>query len=365
MPFSRVFDVLRDAASRLGRGRPPRPLEAACDLSTLESPPARLHSIPTLGVVSVLGAIAFCLGLWATAEVDRRTRTAALADARAAGGPAGAGSPVAGGGGLAAAEEEARRLNAAVPLDAEPLPEASAFVLKSSTEDHERAADCLAQAVYYEAAQEPIEGRRAVAQVVLNRVRHPAFPDTVCGVVYQGSQLKTGCQFTFTCDGSLSRSPNPLGWARARQIAEQALAGAVEPSVGTATHYHADYVLPPWASQLAKLVQINRHIFYRWAGAAGREGAFTRRYAGDEPVPLASASVDIGPAPALAGDPPTEPPADIIPLAAAPLVLAEAPVLEAPVVALPSAPRAAAPQPRPVAAPAPPPILARPISPRL
>ncbi|HEX2803361.1 MAG TPA: cell wall hydrolase, partial [Sphingomicrobium sp.] len=127
------------------------------------------------------------------------------------------------------------------------------------------------------------DGERAVAQVVLNRVRHPAFPSSVCGVVYQGSTRVTGCQFTFTCDGSLQRRPDSEGWARAKRIAQAALNGAVFGPVGLATHYHADYVLPYWASSLAKNAVVGAHLFYRWAGGWGKPPAFTQRYAKQEP----------------------------------------------------------------------------------
>jgi hypothetical protein len=115
-------------------------------------------------------------------------------------------------------------------------------------------------------------------------MRHPGFPSSVCGVVYQGSELPTGCQFTFTCDGSLARTPIPAVWARARKIAVEALAGHVFAAVGHATHYHADYVLPYWADSLAKQVQIGHHIFYRLKGGLGTDPAFSQRYAGREPA---------------------------------------------------------------------------------
>ncbi|MEO6582043.1 MAG: cell wall hydrolase, partial [Sphingomicrobium sp.] len=114
-------------------------------------------------------------------------------------------------------------------------------------------------------------------------VRHPAFPGTVCGVVYQGSTRATGCQFTFTCDGSLNRRPSTDGLARARKIAQAALGGAVYAPAGYATHYHANYVVPYWASSLAKNTVVGAHIFYRWAGGWGGPGAFGNRYAGHEP----------------------------------------------------------------------------------
>jgi hypothetical protein len=115
-------------------------------------------------------------------------------------------------------------------------------------------------------------------------MRHPAFPKTVCGVVYQGSS-RPGCQFSFTCDGSLRRPPQAAAWNAARRIAEEALAGHVEAEVGEATHYHANYVAPYWAPKLAKLTQIGAHIFYRWPGVWGRRGAFNGQYAGGEFIP--------------------------------------------------------------------------------
>ena len=123
-----------------------------------------------------------------------------------------------------------------------------------------------------------------MAQVVLNRMRHPGYPSSVCGVVYQGSDRPTGCQFTFTCDGSLLRAPVASLWARSRKIAQEALAGKVFAPVGHATSYHADYVLPYWADSLDKTVQIGRHIFYRLRGTVGDRKSFFQRYAGAEPL---------------------------------------------------------------------------------
>jgi Cell Wall Hydrolase len=138
-------------------------------------------------------------------------------------------------------------------------PIARAMRIDNSGVDRSRAAECLTAAVYYEAASEPDQGQRAVAQVVLNRVAHPAFPGTVCGVVYQGSERSTGCQFSFTCDGSLARVPSKFFWERARQVAEQALSGYVESSVGLATHYHTNAVHPYWAPSLHFITSIGAH----------------------------------------------------------------------------------------------------------
>ena len=143
---------------------------------------------------------------------------------------------------------------------------------------------CLTQAIYYEAANEPLTGKRAVAQVVLNRMKHPAYPNSVCGVVYEGVH-KPVCQFSFTCDGSLLRKPLARQWGQSRDVAQMALSGSVEPAVGSATHYHADYVLPRWAYTLAKIDKIGTHIFYRFPGRAGEVNAFTRRWNGRESIP--------------------------------------------------------------------------------
>ena len=124
-----------------------------------------------------------------------------------------------------------------------------------------------------------------MAQTVLNRVRHPAFPHSICGVVYEGARQPV-CQFSFTCDGALARKPAAVAWAEARAVARDALAGYVEKSVGLATHYHANYVLPYWAPELAKVARIGTHIFYRWPGGWGMPRAFSERYAGVEAVPL-------------------------------------------------------------------------------
>ena len=179
----------------------------------------------------------------------------------------------------------AQQLNAAMPTAFGALQPAKPFYLRPATEaDRKRALRCLTQAVYYEAALEPLEGQEGVAQVVLNRVRDPNYPSTVCGVVYQGAERTTGCQFSFTCDGALSRAPIAWAWSRAARVAERALAGHVATRVGTATHYHADYVHPWWSPTLAKITQVGAHIFYRWKGTPGESNAFVQRSAGREPV---------------------------------------------------------------------------------
>jgi hypothetical protein len=135
--------------------------------------------------------------------------------------------------------------------------------------DSDRAIDCLAVAAWYEAGNDS-DGQRSVMQVVLNRVAHPSFPKSVCGVVFEGSHRATGCQFTFTCDGSMARRrPSPVAMARARAMAALALKTTIYPEVSQATHYHADYVLPWWSGKLVRLGKVGPHIFYRWPGMRG------------------------------------------------------------------------------------------------
>ena len=180
--------------------------------------------------------------------------------------------------------DQAKLINASLPFAGGPVLAARPFEVSGSDLDHRRALLCLTQAVYYEAGFEPVEGRRAVAQVVLNRMRHPAFPKSVCGVVYQNNGRI--CQFTFACDGSLNRAPAAGAWKQAEATARAALGGYVERIVGGATHYHADYVAPRWAPLLAKVSVIGQHIFYRWPGTWGQPGAFTGRYIGEPRDPL-------------------------------------------------------------------------------
>ena len=181
-------------------------------------------------------------------------------------------------------------------------PAARALHAAGTALDRARALTCLTQAIYYEAASEPDAGQRAVAQVVLNRVAHPAYPKTVCGVVYQGSERPTGCQFTFTCDGALARVPNRLFWIRAESVARSALAGYVYAPVGLATHYHTIAVHPYWADTLAFIGAIGAHRFYRLGGPAGAPATFNiAAYRGGEPAaaPLPRATGPAAPDPAL------------------------------------------------------------------
>ena len=160
---------------------------------------------------------------------------------------------------------------------------AEPFAASRDSAAHERALLCLTQAVYYEARSESDNGQRAVAQVVLNRVRHPAYAHSVCGVVYQGSDRATGCQFSFTCDGSMSAAIEPYAWERAGRIAAAALRGSVYRPVGLATNYHTTAISPYWAPSLVPQVVVGTHIFYRRPGSGGTQGAFSQAPAQDEP----------------------------------------------------------------------------------
>lgn len=127
-----------------------------------------------------------------------------------------------------------------------------------------REKQCLATAIYFEARGEPQKGQAAVAQVILNRVKSPHYPDSVCAVVYQNDHLPHRCQFSFACDGKPEQVTEKHAWVQARVIADEVTAGrrAVK-AVGSATHYHADYVDPYWAPSLQRLAQVGAHIFYR------------------------------------------------------------------------------------------------------
>jgi spore germination cell wall hydrolase CwlJ-like protein len=139
--------------------------------------------------------------------------------------------------------------------------------------DATRDLDCLTQAVYFEARGEGQAGMEAVAQVVLNRVRHPAFPKSVCGVVFQGAGAG-GCQFSFACDGSMHRGVEAEAWRRSRDVAAKALGGYVMPTVGNATHFHTIEVSPGWRANMLRVAQVGTQIFYRFGGAGGGASAF-------------------------------------------------------------------------------------------
>lgn len=180
--------------------------------------------------------------------------------------------------------QDARAYNADVPFVDGPNPAARPFRLEGDPAARARAIDCMAAAVLYEAGDDRT-GQRAVAQVVLNRARHPAFPKTICGVVFQGAERTTGCQFTFTCDGALTRNRwSDAQWVRARAVAAAALSGTVFGKVGYATHYHTNWVVPYWQASLDKIAAVDTHLFFRWTGWWGTPAAFNRHVSSDEPV---------------------------------------------------------------------------------
>lgn len=216
---------------------------------------------------------------------------------------------------LVANIDAARAANAALPLVAGALQSANPFGLPGGIDLSvaDRAQQCLALAMYYEAAYEGSGGRRAVAQVVLNRVRHPAFPNDVCSVVFQRSAGNV-CQFTFACDGAMLRPRDLLLWRQTMGEAAAALHGMVYAEVGMATHYHANYVFPYWAPRLEKVAVIGAHVFYRWPNGWGKRSVFTDTYAGRETMPSLTGPVDELAAPVAA-----EVPAELQQFAAEPV----------------------------------------------
>jgi hypothetical protein len=123
---------------------------------------------------------------------------------------------------------------------------------------------CLATAIYFEARGEPTRGQAAVAKVILTRAATPGFPDSVCGVVYQNAKRRNACQFSFACDGKADRVVERKAWATAQRIAREVSKGWwTLADVSDATHYHADYVKPRWASKMRRLASIGRHVFYQ------------------------------------------------------------------------------------------------------
>ena len=178
---------------------------------------------------------------------------------------------------------------------------AAPYVASTDPAEFEQSLECLTQAVYYEARNQSDDGQRAVAQVVLNRVRHPAYPNSVCGVVFQGSQRTTGCQFSFTCDGSMNRGIEFYAWEHAQAIAREALSGRVYRPVGLALNYHTTAIRPYWAPSLIRQAVVGSHIFYRRPGSG--EESFIQT-PGEEVAPAltaASASVAVHSAPAREG----------------------------------------------------------------
>ncbi|MEL7190695.1 MAG: cell wall hydrolase, partial [Pseudomonadota bacterium] len=183
--------------------------------------------------------------------------------------------------------------NAARAFGDRPIVAASAFSSGLSGADLYRAEGCLAVAGLYEAGPSR-DDQRPVMQVILNRVRHPAWPNSVCGVVFQGAARATGCQFSFTCDGSMqSRRYSDAQYQSAKTLAATMLRGATDPRVGWSTHYHTDWVYPYWSDSLDKTAAVKTHVFFRWPGFWGTKAAFTSKPAGKEPAIGSVAAYDI------------------------------------------------------------------------
>lgn len=183
-------------------------------------------------------------------------------------------------------------LNADALLSDHPVRAAAAMVFKAHSQND---ADCLTQAVYYEARGEGVDGMRAVAQVILNRVRHPAFPKTICNVVYQGALHGTSCQFSFVCNGAMGNRVESSAWRRARDVAGAALEGYVMKSVGTATHFHTLRVDPMWSATMVRVATVGGHAFYQFRG----RGAHINGLDGVSPsvdTPMIQAAADVLPA---------------------------------------------------------------------
>ncbi len=180
--------------------------------------------------------------------------------------------------------QTAQEINKSRPFVTGEFPPASAFRSRLEGTDRERAIACLATAGLYEAGGRSGD-QSAVMQVILNRVRHPAFPNTICGVVFQGSERSTGCQFSFTCDGSMRRrQPGAAAWRSAQGLAMAMLGDKVDERVGLATHFHTDWVVPYWSASLDKLTEVRTHLFFRWKGYWGTRPAFRRPPATKEPI---------------------------------------------------------------------------------
>lgn len=122
---------------------------------------------------------------------------------------------------------------------------------------------CMTEALYHEARGEPVEGQYAVAEVILNRVDAPNYPDTICGVINEGMGQLNACQFSYTCDGRLEQVTDQRPWDRAGNIARIMIDGAPRDLTANATHYHADWVAPHWSQVYPRTAAYGTHVFYR------------------------------------------------------------------------------------------------------
>lgn len=166
---------------------------------------------------------------------------------------------------FAAVLDESRPINLIPKLDARDHDWADDSLPLSAFGKREQ--HCLTAGIYFEARGEPVRGQAAVAQVILNRVRNPHYPDTICGVVYQNKRWRNRCQFSFACDRIPDRVRNKQSWEIAEYVARETTEGRIWlANVGSSTHYHATYVRPRWASKMERVGRIGLHIFYRTFG---------------------------------------------------------------------------------------------------
>ena len=132
---------------------------------------------------------------------------------------------------------------------------------------------CMAKNIYFEAGNQPLAGKVAVAQVVLNRTEHSSYPSDVCGVVYQAQwrtnwkgeevPVRNMCQFSWFCDGKSDEPLDTDTFYESYKVAQDVMMGMYPDITEGATHYHNLYVYPYWADTLNETVQITDHIFYK------------------------------------------------------------------------------------------------------
>ncbi len=168
------------------------------------------------------------------------------------------------GGVVAKDEKKVASVQRAIAITPRILPSGRAFGGFTEGEFQKRELRCMATGLYFEARSEPVRGQLAVGQVIMNRVRSPDYPDTICGVIFQGDHRNTGCQFSFACDGKTDRPSNARLWQRSQKLAKDLTKGKVWlKDIANSTHYHADYVHPKWRRSMRRLKKIGRHIFYK------------------------------------------------------------------------------------------------------
>ncbi|MEJ6509110.1 MAG: cell wall hydrolase [Octadecabacter sp.] len=161
-------------------------------------------------------------------------------------------------------------LTAVPPASARNIPTASdiitydvAFLNGQPTASGGEQWRCLAEALYFEARGESVRGMFAVGEVIMNRVDSARYPNTLCGVINQGTGRKFACQFTYTCDGNAEVIHEPAAWAKVGKVARLLVDGAPRQLTDGATHYHTRAVNPRWARVFPRTTTIGSHHFYR------------------------------------------------------------------------------------------------------